>query len=49
MIWNEKIESAWRKEMRANVGLKPDNPEKCISVLRQHSIELVKASYLNRI
>jgi hypothetical protein len=33
----------------ANVVLKPDNLEMCISVLTQHSMELVKASDLYRI
>lgn len=33
----------------ANVVLKPDNLEKCIAVLTQHSLELVKASDLYRI
>jgi len=33
----------------ANVVLKPDNLEKCITVLTQHSMELVKASDLYRI
>jgi hypothetical protein len=33
----------------ANVVLKPDNLEKCIIVLREHSMELVKASDLYRI
>jgi len=32
----------------ANVVLKPDNLEKCITVLTQHSMELVKASDLYR-
>jgi hypothetical protein len=33
----------------ANVVLKPDNLEMCITVLTQHSMELVKASDLYRI
>lgn len=33
----------------ANVVLKPDNLDKCISVLQQHSMELVSASDLYRI
>ena len=33
----------------ANVVIKPDNLEKCIAVLTQHSMELVKASDLYRI
>jgi hypothetical protein len=33
----------------ANVVIKPDNLNKCISVLTQHSMELVKASDLYRI
>jgi hypothetical protein len=33
----------------ANVVIKPDNLDKCISVLIQHSMELVKASDLYRI
>lgn len=33
----------------ANVVLKPDNLEKCISVLTEHRMELVKASDLYRI
>ncbi len=33
----------------ANVVIKPDNLEKCITVLTEHSMELVKASDLYRI
>jgi len=33
----------------ANVVIKPDNLEKCITVLTQHSMELVKASDLYRV
>ena len=33
----------------ANVVIKPDNLDKCISVLTQHKMELVKASDLYRI
>ena len=33
----------------ANVVIKPDNLDKCISVLTQHSMELVRASDLYRI
>ena len=33
----------------ANIVLKPDNIEKCISVLQEHKIELVKASDLYKI
>ena len=33
----------------ANVVIKPDNLEKCIAVLQQHKMELVKASDLYRI
>jgi hypothetical protein len=33
----------------ANVVIKPDQLDKCISVLKQHSMELIKASDLYRI